>query len=78
MAINGVAAGGGMKPCRSPAILWSPPNRSKFNMAYAKIAASPDGSSTYFLPRMIGLRRALELHYTNRVLSAAGGGGVGA
>ena len=28
----------------------------KFNMAYSKIAASPDGSSTYFLPRLIGLR----------------------
>jgi 2-(1,2-epoxy-1,2-dihydrophenyl)acetyl-CoA isomerase len=39
-------------------------------MAYSKIAASPDGSSSYFLPRMIGLRRSLELHYTNRVLSA--------
>jgi len=43
---------------------------AKFTMAYSKIAASPDGSSSYFLPRMIGLRRALELHYTNRVLSA--------
>jgi 2-(1,2-epoxy-1,2-dihydrophenyl)acetyl-CoA isomerase len=43
---------------------------AKFTMAYSRIAASPDGSSSYFLPRMIGLRRALELHYTNRVLSA--------
>jgi 2-(1,2-epoxy-1,2-dihydrophenyl)acetyl-CoA isomerase len=43
---------------------------AKFTMAYSKIAASPDGSSSYFLPRMIGLRRALELHYTNRVLTA--------
>ena len=43
---------------------------AKFTMAYSKIAASPDGSSSYFLPRLIGLRRALELHYTNRVLSA--------
>ena len=51
---------------------------AKFTMAYSKIAASPDGSSTYFLPRMIGLRRALELHFTNRTLSAKGGDGVGA
>jgi 2-(1,2-epoxy-1,2-dihydrophenyl)acetyl-CoA isomerase len=43
---------------------------AKFTMAYSKIAASPDGSSSYFLPRLIGLRRALELHYTNRVLGA--------
>jgi 2-(1,2-epoxy-1,2-dihydrophenyl)acetyl-CoA isomerase len=39
-------------------------------MAYSKIAASPDGSSTYFLPRLIGMRRALELYFTNRTLSA--------
>jgi hypothetical protein len=39
-------------------------------MAYSKIGASPDGSSSYFLPRIIGIRRALELHYTNRALSA--------
>ena len=39
-------------------------------MAYSKIAASPDGSSSYFLPRLIGLRRALELTTRNRVLSA--------
>jgi 2-(1,2-epoxy-1,2-dihydrophenyl)acetyl-CoA isomerase len=39
-------------------------------MAYSKIAASPDGSSSYFLPRLIGIRRAMELYFTNRVLSA--------
>ena len=40
-------------------------------MAYSRIALTPDGSSTYFLPRMIGLRRSLELSMTNRMLSAA-------
>jgi len=39
-------------------------------MAYSKIAATPDGSSSYYLPRLIGLRRAMELYFTNRVLSA--------
>ena len=39
-------------------------------MAYSKIAATPDGSSSYFLPRLIGLRRAMELYFTNRVLTA--------
>src|SRR3990172_8163478 len=43
---------------------------AKLAMAYSKRAATPGGSSSYFLPRMIGLRRALELHYTNRMLSA--------
>jgi 2-(1,2-epoxy-1,2-dihydrophenyl)acetyl-CoA isomerase len=39
-------------------------------MAYSKIAAPPDGGSSYLLPRLVGLRRAQELYFTNRVLSA--------
>ena len=34
-------------------------------------SCSPDGSSSYFLPRLIGLRRTQELMLTNRRLSAA-------
>jgi 2-(1,2-epoxy-1,2-dihydrophenyl)acetyl-CoA isomerase len=30
-------------------------------LAYANIGLSPDGSSTYFLPRLLGLRRAMEM-----------------
>jgi 2-(1,2-epoxy-1,2-dihydrophenyl)acetyl-CoA isomerase len=69
MAVNGIAAGGGMSLALAGDLVVAAES-AKFNMAYSKIAASPDGSSTYFLPRMIGLRRALELHYTNRTLSA--------
>jgi len=69
MAVNGVAAGGGMSLALSGDLVVAAES-AKFNMAYSRIAASPDGSASYFLPRMIGLRRALELHFTNRVLSA--------
>ena len=69
MAVNGVAAGGGMSLALAGDLVVATESAT-FNMAYAKIAASPDGSATYFLPRLIGMRRALELHYTNRVLSA--------
>src|SRR3990170_4157359 len=69
MAVNGVAAGGGMSPALAGRLVVAAES-AKFTMAYSRIGASPDGSSSYFLPRMIGLRRALELHYTNRVLSA--------
>ncbi len=68
-AVNGVAAGAGM----SLAIacdLTIATESARFTMAYSKIGATPDGSSTYFLPRLVGLRRALELTYTNRVLTA--------
>ena len=39
-------------------------------MAYTKIGLSPDGTTTYFLPRRIGLGRAMELVLLNRTLSA--------
>jgi 2-(1,2-epoxy-1,2-dihydrophenyl)acetyl-CoA isomerase len=40
-------------------------------MAYTNAGLVPDGSSTFFLPRRIGDRRARELMLTNRKLSAA-------
>ena len=43
---------------------------SRFLMAYTAAGLTPDGSSSYFLPRLIGLRRALELTLRNRKLSA--------
>ena len=39
-------------------------------LAYSRIGFSPDGSSTYFLPRIIGIRKMMDLMITNRVLSA--------
>jgi 2-(1,2-epoxy-1,2-dihydrophenyl)acetyl-CoA isomerase len=35
-------------------------------MAYTRIGLSVDGGSSYFLPRIVGARRALELMLTNR------------
>ena len=69
MAVNGVAAGGGLSFALSGDVVVAAES-ARFTMAYSKIAATPDGSSSYFLPRLIGLRRALELYLTNRVLSA--------
>ena len=34
---------------------------SIFTMAYCRIGTSPDGSSTWFLPRTVGLKKAMEL-----------------
>ncbi len=69
MAVNGVAAGGGLSFALSGDLVVAGES-ARFTMAYSKIAATPDGSSSYFLPRLVGLRRALELYLTNRVLSA--------
>src|ERR1700730_406292 len=43
---------------------------AKFIMAYTGRGLTPDGTTTYFLPRRIGVGRAIELAYTNRTLSA--------
>ena len=69
MAVNGVAAGGGLSLALSGDLVLATES-ARFTMAYSKIAASPDGSSSYFLPRLVGLRRAMELYFTNRVLTA--------
>jgi 2-(1,2-epoxy-1,2-dihydrophenyl)acetyl-CoA isomerase len=69
MAVNGVAAGGGLSFALSGDIVVAAES-ARFTMAYSKIAATPDGSSSYFLPRLIGMRRAMELYFTNRVLTA--------
>src|SRR5262249_5747253 len=42
-----------------------------FTMAYTRAGLTPDGGSTYLLPRLVGLRRAQDLLLTNRTLSAA-------
>jgi 2-(1,2-epoxy-1,2-dihydrophenyl)acetyl-CoA isomerase len=68
-AVNGVAAGGGLSLAMAGDLVLAAES-ARFTMAYSRIAASPDGSSTYWLPRLVGLRRAVELFYTNRVLSA--------
>ena len=69
MAVNGVAAGGGLSFALSGDLVIAAES-ARFTMAYSKIAATPDGSSSYFLTRLVGLRRAMELYFTNRVLSA--------
>ena len=69
MAVNGVAAGGGFSLALSGDLVIAAES-ARFTMAYSKIAATPDGSSSYFLPRLIGLRRSLDLYLSNRVLSA--------
>jgi 2-(1,2-epoxy-1,2-dihydrophenyl)acetyl-CoA isomerase len=69
MAVNGIAAGGGFSFALSGDLVVAAES-ARFTMAYSRIAATPDGSSSYFLPRLVGLRRAMELYFTNRVLTA--------
>jgi 2-(1,2-epoxy-1,2-dihydrophenyl)acetyl-CoA isomerase len=68
-AVNGVVAGGGMGLVLACDLAYAV-ETATLTMAYTRIGANPDGSSTFWLPRLVGVRRALELIYTNRVLSA--------
>lgn len=68
-AINGVAAGAGF----SLALMCDTriaSEEASFVCAYGRIGASPDGGMTYFLPRVVGPSRAVELLLNDPVLSA--------
>lgn len=68
--INGVAAGAGLS-LAAACDLAIAAEHARFTSAYTQIGMTPDGSSTYYLPRLIGNRRAIELYLTNRTLTAA-------
>jgi 2-(1,2-epoxy-1,2-dihydrophenyl)acetyl-CoA isomerase len=68
-AVNGPCAGAGMSlACACDLVLAA--ESSSFTMAYTAAGISPDGSSTWFLPRRVGDLRARELMLTNRRLNA--------
>jgi len=69
VAVNGMAAGAGFSLAIAGDFVVAAQS-AKFVMAYTAAGLTPDGSSSYFLPRLIGLRRAQELMLTNRRLSA--------
>ncbi len=69
VAVNVIAAGAGMSIAISGDLVLAA-RSAMFTSAYTAAGLSPDGSSTYFMPRLIGLRRAQELMLTNRRLSA--------
>ena len=68
-AINGVAAGAGFSLALMCDIRIASEDAA-FVCAYGRIGASPDGGMTYFLPRVVGPARALELLLEDPILSA--------
>jgi 2-(1,2-epoxy-1,2-dihydrophenyl)acetyl-CoA isomerase len=43
---------------------------TKFRLAFTSLGLTPDGGASFFLPRLVGERRALELILTNRRFGA--------
>ena len=67
--IQGAAGGAGMSLVSAFDLVVSGES-AKYTMAYTRVGLTPDGTSSYFLARHIGLRRMMDLTLTNRVLSA--------
>jgi len=59
-SLHGPVAGAGMSVALA-ADLAIAADDAKFTLAYVRIGATPDGSGTWHLPRLVGLRKALEI-----------------
>ncbi|HLJ38941.1 MAG TPA: enoyl-CoA hydratase/isomerase family protein [Steroidobacteraceae bacterium] len=68
-AVNGTAAGAGVGLV-AMADLALAAHGSRFNLAYTGVGLSPDAGTSFLLPRIVGLKRAMELLLLNRTLSA--------
>jgi len=68
-AVNGVAAGAGCSLALA-ADLRIASDQASFIEIFSRIGLVPDSGSTYFLPRLIGLGKALELAYTAEPVDA--------
>ncbi|SDZ36604.1 enoyl-CoA hydratase/isomerase family protein [Thermoactinomyces sp. DSM 45892] len=68
-AVNGVAAGAGCSlalACDMRIVS----SQTKFTLAFVRIGLVPDSGASFFLPRLVGVGRALELLTTGRDVSA--------
>lgn len=69
-AVNGIAAGAGASFCFA-ADLRIMAESAGFNLAFAGIGLSADSGATWWLPRLIGPARALQLLLMPRTVAAA-------
>jgi enoyl-CoA hydratase/carnithine racemase len=69
-SINGVAAGGGANLALACDIRIAS-DTAKLAQSFNKIGLHPDWGGTYFLPRIVGPAKALELFWTADVIDAA-------
>ncbi|GAB4359629.1 MAG: enoyl-CoA hydratase/isomerase family protein [Gammaproteobacteria bacterium] len=69
-AVEGAAAGFGISLLAACDLAIAADN-ARFTLAYCLIGTSPDGGSTYALPRMVGSKRAMELALLGERFDAA-------
>lgn len=68
-AVHGPCAGAGLSLVLACDLAIAS-EESKFNLAYVGIGLSPDGSSSFFLPRHVGAKKATEIFLTGRNMKA--------
>jgi 2-(1,2-epoxy-1,2-dihydrophenyl)acetyl-CoA isomerase len=69
-AVNGVAAGAGLSLALA-CDLRVAADKASFIEAFVNVGLVPDSANTFFLPRLVGLGKALELCFTGDKVSAA-------
>ena len=67
--VQGAAAGGGLGMMYCADIVLAAEN-AKFATGFGALGLSMDGANSRFLPRLVGMRRAAELYFEERVLDA--------
>lgn len=74
--VNGTAAGAGVGLV-AMADLAVCGASSRFSLAYTGVALTPDGGTSFFLPRLIGTKRAMDWLLSNRLVTAEEARSVG-
>jgi 2-(1,2-epoxy-1,2-dihydrophenyl)acetyl-CoA isomerase len=69
-ALHGAVAGGSLSLALGCDLAIAAEG-TKFNLAYGRIGASCDGSSSWHLPRLVGLRKAMEIALLSEPFDAA-------
>jgi 2-(1,2-epoxy-1,2-dihydrophenyl)acetyl-CoA isomerase len=75
-SVRGAVAGFGVSLLAACDLAVAAENAS-FSLAYCRIGTSPDGGATYALPRMVGMKQAMELALLGNSIDAARAEAIG-